>query len=299
MADVPERRRRRLRPTAAAKAAAAASPASPTATPNDEAPGDVVTVEDAAGVAQTSAVFDPEESGPTPATVQATLTAAKPGGWVSAPGDAGADVPKAPDGPRPIAPKPDALPTATGKPGADTSNASAPKPDALPTAAAKAGADISHVAAPKPGSDAVKASPARPGGDVPKAAVPRPGADAPKPATAPRGPAPMGSPPMAPAPRGSPPLGSPPLGKRRTPGNGDGTVNGARPTSGAGAGGDDQSERGLRGLVGSGSSQVSVTAAMRARDAARPTDDDLAEADATLTIVRRNWVPREDLPRGR
>ncbi len=70
----------------------------------------------------------------------------------------------------------------------------------------------------------------------------------------------------------------------------------ARPTSGAGVGGDD-SERGLRGLVGSGSSQVSVGAALRARDAARPTDEQLAEAEANLPIVRRNWMPREDLPR--
>ncbi|WP_417281804.1 hypothetical protein [Actinoplanes digitatis] len=74
---------------------------------------------------------------------------------------------------------------------------------------------------------------------------------------------------------------------------------GSRPTSGAGAGGDDQSERGLRGLVGSGSSQVSVGAALRARDAARPTPEQLAEADAGLPIVRRNWMPREDLPRNR
>ncbi|MET8836087.1 hypothetical protein ABZV78_19505 [Micromonospora sp. NPDC004540] len=59
----------------------------------------------------------------------------------------------------------------------------------------------------------------------------------------------------------------------------------------------EEGERGLRGLVGSGSSQVSVTAALRARDAARPTDEDLAEADARVVIVRRNWVPREDLPR--
>jgi hypothetical protein len=76
---------------------------------------------------------------------------------------------------------------------------------------------------------------------------------------------------------------------------------GARPTSGAGAGaraGDDrEAERGLRGLVGSGSSQVSVNAALRARDAARPTDEQLAEAEEHLVIVRRNWLPREDLPR--
>jgi hypothetical protein len=59
----------------------------------------------------------------------------------------------------------------------------------------------------------------------------------------------------------------------------------------------DEGERGLRGLVGSGSSQVSVTAAMRARDAARPTEQDLADAEARVVVVRRNWTPREDLPR--
>ncbi|MET8254732.1 hypothetical protein [Micromonospora sp. NPDC005197] len=65
-----------------------------------------------------------------------------------------------------------------------------------------------------------------------------------------------------------------------------------------GPGGDDRDgERGLRGLVGSGSSQVGLSAALRARDAARPTDDDLAEAEARVVVVRRNWVPREELPR--
>ncbi|MDT5030812.1 MAG: hypothetical protein QOC94_983 [Actinoplanes sp.] len=62
---------------------------------------------------------------------------------------------------------------------------------------------------------------------------------------------------------------------------------------------DREAERGLRGLVGSGSSQVSVGAALRARDAARPTEAHLAEAEQSLTIVRRNWTPREDLPRNR
>jgi len=61
---------------------------------------------------------------------------------------------------------------------------------------------------------------------------------------------------------------------------------------------DREAERGLRGLVGSGSSQVGTSAAMRARDAARPTDADLAEAQERLVIVRRNWVPRDDPPRG-
>jgi hypothetical protein len=36
---------------------------------------------------------------------------------------------------------------------------------------------------------------------------------------------------------------------------------------------------------------------MRARDAARPTEADLAEAAERLVLVRRNWVPREELPR--
>jgi hypothetical protein len=56
-------------------------------------------------------------------------------------------------------------------------------------------------------------------------------------------------------------------------------------------------ERGLRGLVGGGASQVGVAAALRARDAARPSDADLAAAEENLVIVRRGWVPREELPR--
>jgi len=52
-------------------------------------------------------------------------------------------------------------------------------------------------------------------------------------------------------------------------------------------------ERGLRGLIGGGSSQVSPAAAMRARDAARPRPEDLARAEAELTIVRRHWSPRD------
>jgi hypothetical protein len=55
----------------------------------------------------------------------------------------------------------------------------------------------------------------------------------------------------------------------------------------------DDHERGLRGLIGGGSSQVSVEAAMRARDSARPTDADIAQAEETLTIVHRGWVPRD------
>jgi hypothetical protein len=58
---------------------------------------------------------------------------------------------------------------------------------------------------------------------------------------------------------------------------------------------DHEVERGLRGLIGPGASQVSVTAAMRARDAARPTEEDLARAEETLHIVRRGWQPRDPL----
>jgi hypothetical protein len=73
-----------------------------------------------------------------------------------------------------------------------------------------------------------------------------------------------------------------------------------RPTSGAGYLEDRDVERGLRGLVGSGSSQVSVSAALRARDAARPTEAHLADAEGTLAIMRRNWTPPEGpLLRGR
>jgi len=53
------------------------------------------------------------------------------------------------------------------------------------------------------------------------------------------------------------------------------------------------SERGLRGLVGGGSSQIKPAAALRARDAARPRPEDLERAEAELTIVRRHWTPRE------
>jgi hypothetical protein len=35
---------------------------------------------------------------------------------------------------------------------------------------------------------------------------------------------------------------------------------------------------------------------MRARDASRPTDDDLAAAERDVTIVRRHYVPTEAAP---
>jgi hypothetical protein len=56
---------------------------------------------------------------------------------------------------------------------------------------------------------------------------------------------------------------------------------------------DNSSERGLRGLIGSGTSQVKPTAALRARDAARPRDADLVRSEAELVIFRRNWAPKD------
>ncbi|WP_346016015.1 hypothetical protein [Couchioplanes caeruleus] len=96
---------------------------------------------------------------------------------------------------------------------------------------------------------------------------------------------------------GSAPRGASGGAGRAASGAGNGNRTPAGPRNGSA--GDEPGERGLRGLVGSGSSQVSVAAAMRARDAARPTEEHVAAAETELVIVRRNWVPREDLPRGR
>jgi hypothetical protein len=58
----------------------------------------------------------------------------------------------------------------------------------------------------------------------------------------------------------------------------------------------DPAERGLRGLVAAGPSQVGVTGAMRARDAARPRPEDLEAAERDLVIVRRYYVPPDGPP---
>ena len=55
--------------------------------------------------------------------------------------------------------------------------------------------------------------------------------------------------------------------------------------------GRDSGEGGLQELVGGGRSQLGVSGALRGRDVNRPTDDDLAEAERDLEIVRRNWKP--------
>ncbi|MEO9140302.1 MAG: hypothetical protein ABI345_14710 [Jatrophihabitans sp.] len=54
---------------------------------------------------------------------------------------------------------------------------------------------------------------------------------------------------------------------------------------------DGGADRGLRDLAGTGSSQVGVSGALRARDVNRPSADDLAEAERHLVLVRRNWQP--------
>jgi hypothetical protein len=57
-------------------------------------------------------------------------------------------------------------------------------------------------------------------------------------------------------------------------------------------GGDGARDRGLRELVGAGPTQVSGDRALRARDLNRPTDEDLAAAEAEVVVVRRHWKPR-------
>jgi hypothetical protein len=61
----------------------------------------------------------------------------------------------------------------------------------------------------------------------------------------------------------------------------------------------DPGDRALRGLVTTRSTAVSSQEAMRAREVARPSEDDLAEAARTLSIVRRHYVPPTDLPGSR
>jgi len=96
-------------------------------------------------------------------------------------------------------------------------------------------------------------------------------------ATAPQGPPPAAPKPQPPSAEPAPaaPKPEPPSSAKRRP----------REASG---------ERGLRDLVGAGRSQVGVSGALRARDVNRPTDDDLAEAERDLVIVRRHWKPPAD-----
>jgi hypothetical protein len=55
--------------------------------------------------------------------------------------------------------------------------------------------------------------------------------------------------------------------------------------------GEASGDRGLRDLVGAGSSQVGVSGALRARDVNRPSEEELAQAERDVVVVRRNWKP--------
>jgi hypothetical protein len=101
--------------------------------------------------------------------------------------------------------------------------------------------------------------------------TPLPGPDAAPGATPPGG-----------TPPDPPPAGAPPSGKDRP----ERTVRRQRANR-------DPLERGLRDLVGAGRSQLGVDGALRGRDVNRPGDDDLAEAERDLVIVRRHWKPTD------
>jgi len=49
----------------------------------------------------------------------------------------------------------------------------------------------------------------------------------------------------------------------------------------------------LSDLVGGGASSLGVSGALRGRDVNRPTEEDLAEAERDIVIVRRNWKPAQ------
>lgn len=66
---------------------------------------------------------------------------------------------------------------------------------------------------------------------------------------------------------------------------------GTKPEAAKRRGRTDPTERGLRELVGAGSSQLGPVRAMRARDANRPTAADLAQAEEEVVLVRRHWKP--------
>lgn len=58
----------------------------------------------------------------------------------------------------------------------------------------------------------------------------------------------------------------------------------------------DPAERAMQDLIGGGRSQLGVSGALRGRDVNRPSEEDLAEAERTTTIVRRNWKPAPNSP---
>nr|MDT0666625.1 hypothetical protein [Micromonospora sp. DSM 115978] len=58
----------------------------------------------------------------------------------------------------------------------------------------------------------------------------------------------------------------------------------------------DDPDRALRGLVGAGESKLPPAVAMRARDVARPTDDDVAAAEAELVLRYARPLAAEPAP---
>ena len=62
---------------------------------------------------------------------------------------------------------------------------------------------------------------------------------------------------------------------------------------------EEASERSLRSLVTTRSTQVSPTAALRAREVALPSAADLAAAEESLVMVRRHYIPPTVLATGR
>jgi len=98
-------------------------------------------------------------------------------------------------------------------------------------------------------------------------------------------------PPLTTAPAGSGTPGEPP--RASSPGSGEPARGSGRPPR------DDPSERSLRSLVTTRSTQVSPTAALRAREVALPSAADLDAAEAELVVVRRHYVPPTALATGR
>jgi hypothetical protein len=89
---------------------------------------------------------------------------------------------------------------------------------------------------------------------------------------------------------GQPPSGQPRAGGKARAGEP------RRKAGRSGEHGQDHGERGWRDLAGSTPSLVGVSGAMRARDVARPSPDELAAAEQDLVIVRRQWQPPADEP---
>jgi len=82
---------------------------------------------------------------------------------------------------------------------------------------------------------------------------------------------------------------SPPSGPAKSHGDSAKGRRDGEPSRGHGR----DSERGWRELAGSSPSQVGLSGALRARDVARPTAEDLAAAERSITVVRRHWQPPE------